>query len=750
MSNKLKRPWSSVGSSVLIGATPRSLSVTDFAAARVSEIQNLTSVLSEASQGNRRAFQTLPKHMRRRTMSHNPRRMPVRLREIARRELEKDPNLKAKVEKQENRNRKIRRKVKNSMQVYARRAKKNKWLETHIWHAKRMHMINIWDHRIANFPNDKGIRATHRAAEICSLYDASYYACISLYGEIRKLGDMFRIITPFDAEDITCTQIGNREKSVHIFRPFLYPFGALGPVRYHWRPNNTNVSNNCLFVWIHPAALQETLDCFSQAIDALNLKSFVTVESLEADFCRFELTGSMSQIVIAAALRPKESSPNFNLFQSLRASKSPDDLPSGVIYALNIKDPAVFSPRQPFDANATRAKFDVPAPPAVLELLQSFLADWPANSAETSLWSKEKRQDLIAVAAKRKSRFFNSSKNTASKAMELEDQDDIPLLFIQQPSRLLGSDFSGYSIIVPASWGMAVWLALNFAGARSIGLRDRIQISLEQSSLHFPQYYPDSHAGKWYENFIANQLEAQYNKMPPAKRPNFQVLSIDSPFCADWNGLFPCGELLSCDKMQDAFETSSESEPDSKRVRANVVSDLQKSDLLVSFFVLRDNGILSLFRNPQPNLVSLHELSLLQPSSILLTTREVQLLPLQLSISSNLAYALVPVAIEFQQGVPSDFALLLMPSDTDIKLWAEGGDFVASSWKEKRQVIGYIAAGFYSLHRGRGYGIGFCSLVLLASLIVKSLKSNFFQIRAITRNVTSEHERQCSIHILEP
>ena len=50
-----------------------------------------------------------------------------------------------------------------------------RWLETHIWHAKRFHMASLWGHKIPHFPNDKGWRACYRAATSkCLMWDFSY------------------------------------------------------------------------------------------------------------------------------------------------------------------------------------------------------------------------------------------------------------------------------------------------------------------------------------------------------------------------------------------------------------------------------------------------------------------------------------------------------------------------------------------------------------------------------------------------
>lgn len=59
--------------------------------------------------------------------------------------------------------RRQRRKAKELLEDYNRRKKQNIWLETHIWHAKRMKMVNAWGYRLAEHPSDKGFRAAHRA-----------------------------------------------------------------------------------------------------------------------------------------------------------------------------------------------------------------------------------------------------------------------------------------------------------------------------------------------------------------------------------------------------------------------------------------------------------------------------------------------------------------------------------------------------------------------------------------------------------
>ncbi|KAJ2996734.1 hypothetical protein HDV02_006236 [Globomyces sp. JEL0801] len=64
-----------------------------------------------------------------------------------------------------------------------------KWLETHLWHAKRMKMVEKWGIKL------KGLRFAYRAAKHeCIMHDASYERMIQLRGpesEIVQLMDAF-------------------------------------------------------------------------------------------------------------------------------------------------------------------------------------------------------------------------------------------------------------------------------------------------------------------------------------------------------------------------------------------------------------------------------------------------------------------------------------------------------------------------------------------------------------------------------
>lgn len=84
----------------------------------------------------------------------------------------------------------------------SRRTGNKIWLETHIWHSKRMHMVELWGHRLvrpsstgivthrdqAEKPTAKAFRASYRASvHGALLHDASYHQYLELKGTEEHL-----------------------------------------------------------------------------------------------------------------------------------------------------------------------------------------------------------------------------------------------------------------------------------------------------------------------------------------------------------------------------------------------------------------------------------------------------------------------------------------------------------------------------------------------------------------------------------
>ncbi|NWH29492.1 POP1 protein, partial [Chloropsis hardwickii] len=235
---------------------PKYITVSTFAQARAAEISAMLKAVSQKS-SNSLVFQTLPRHMRRRAMSHNVKRLPRRLQEMARKEAEKAVHQKK--EQSKTKCRKARRRHINLVAEFNRRQRKNIWLETHIWHAKRFHMVKKWGYCLGNSPTEKSYRACYRAmTKHCLLQDLSYYCCLELKGKenelLKQLARICSIDTGLTFQEASCLS-GRFEGSLNLYRADRYPEDMLGPVTFIWKPRDGS-ENRQLWIWVHPALKQ--------------------------------------------------------------------------------------------------------------------------------------------------------------------------------------------------------------------------------------------------------------------------------------------------------------------------------------------------------------------------------------------------------------------------------------------------------------------------------------------------------------
>ena len=201
--------------------------------------------------------------MRRRAVSHNPKRLPRRLRPAHSSQRDKSGGEGRVVKRPSRRH---RRRPKNLIEEYVRRQRPGRplWLETHLWHAKRFHMSDLWGCKIPHFPNDKAWRACYRAASSkCLMWDFSYLKLIELEGNVDLL---LTKLNEFTREDSGGRfQWGPGEGSALLFKE---PGSKrlLGEVSFLWKPRSNMIDSSttgCLWIWCHPGFYQEVIELLS-------------------------------------------------------------------------------------------------------------------------------------------------------------------------------------------------------------------------------------------------------------------------------------------------------------------------------------------------------------------------------------------------------------------------------------------------------------------------------------------------------
>ncbi|XP_052362546.1 LOW QUALITY PROTEIN: ribonucleases P/MRP protein subunit POP1-like [Oncorhynchus keta] len=256
-------------------ALPTHITASAFAKARAAEVNAMLMAVTKTT-GSSHVFGALPKHMRRRAMSHNTKRLPCRLRDMANNMLEKSQKAGQKVKKEQSKSksRKARRRHGNMLLEFNRRQRKNLWLETHIWHAKRFHVVKRWGYCLGDRPTYKCYRACYRAmSSHCLLQDMSYYCCVELQGPGEQLLAALSKLTSKETGPTFAAAMcvsGRRQGSVVVYRAGQYPLQPLGPVTFLWRPTtqgrggqedqgSQGSTHRQLWIWAHPAMKTDLL-----------------------------------------------------------------------------------------------------------------------------------------------------------------------------------------------------------------------------------------------------------------------------------------------------------------------------------------------------------------------------------------------------------------------------------------------------------------------------------------------------------
>lgn len=235
---------------------PSDVHIMKLVSSRASEIAAMTYSIENPEQ-TKLVFQKLPVHMRRRVMSHNAKRLPRRLREAHLNQMTKS----GLPPKSKRPSRRYRRRPRNLLSEYNRRQRTKVWLETHIWHAKRFHMVEKWGYRIASYANDRCFKANYRAvANHCLMQDISYYTCIEINGPEDVLKETLKPhCNPYEltfAAKIYTT--GTREGTLMFFKRNSYPLFPIGYVHFLWKPSRSNLRT--IWIWVHPSFLDDFLN----------------------------------------------------------------------------------------------------------------------------------------------------------------------------------------------------------------------------------------------------------------------------------------------------------------------------------------------------------------------------------------------------------------------------------------------------------------------------------------------------------
>ncbi|KZS93212.1 POP1-domain-containing protein [Sistotremastrum niveocremeum HHB9708] len=676
------------GSNQVNSSLPNSpvIDVEKFAQARSFEINAMkTSLDNTSTSGTHRVWQTLPRHLRRRAASHDARRVPLRLRDKAKAEMH--PLKAGKDEGKSSKRKKKPSKSKPTHRSFLMRQIDKCWLETHIWHAKRMHMKNIWGYRLAESPTEKSFRPSYRAAmRDCIIHDASYFATIELKGPETLLKDLLRHCCDLQGPGPWSLRYsgGSRCAETHIYAPDMYPLGLISPAEIYWRPpppSTEKDTDKSRLIWlrVHPAAFEAVFDavqkCASLVLDQHNGEDQeIEVADLRGQINAFELIGPKSSQIIKGALIPTEgnNSAEFTKFwDSLNNLQSSGSVPRGMIIGLECHDPRLSFP--PTKARPTK-QADV-------------FGTFPSSSlSQSDIWSEERRGCLVKPRYKKaeldKRREANVTPGTRLRPLRQDDR--IPIMLVQKSIGTADSSMHGWTLLIPKGWSMPFFTSLTHTGSRVGGLRERLYQSFESGVRHFPSDYPSTSAYLSYvqeQAAIAEDLEA---RRPIAKRPPKVIPRERSKETVAWRAIqhIPYSDetLLAADRNSEASNPSKTS------------------------WLLRGSELISLLNtlgdSPEPEAALQDRITDIRKSYGVVSE---SITPLRLD------EALVTVRVSMSgRGVPVDLCeIYSIPKGALEQAQAAQEESPDEESTEPRQIVpenlmGYVTSGSYCLSQGHG------------------------------------------------
>ncbi|KXN88226.1 Ribonucleases P/MRP protein subunit POP1 [Leucoagaricus sp. SymC.cos] len=747
---------------------PSAIDVEKFAEARAFEIDAMEKAMETASGAStQRAWQVLPRHLRRRAASHDVRRVPGRLRKKAKAEM--DPTRKKLV------SRKLpkagRNKITTKTDSFLKRQRDKTWLETHIWHAKRMKMENMWGYRLVLHPTEKCFRPSHRASVQGSiLHDASYFATLEMKGPQLVLVAILEFVCDVQSPSPGAIRfvLGSRVLNTHLYGCGAYPFGLLGPATVMWRPIITQTKTDTnrprtLWLRIHPLIFNDVTRELQKATSDILARPRSSTEEIEVEITdlrgqvnAFEIMGPKSSQVLKGALTAASSGDeraDFTKFwSSLSAVQTPGSIPRNTVIGFTAIDP----------------RLNFPSKNAPIKYKEETPQIFPSTElARSDLWEQDVRKTLSKPRFKKKDLDERRSKSLVpGTALTPTRQDNrIPLLLIRRTIDTPGAEsqaIHGYTLFLPAGWSMPFWSSLTYTGTRVGGQRERQTQAFEAGTAYFPRDFPFSSAHEEWAAERENSERDTWLRKPPAKRVNYGKLGVKSPWRADWDVILGQKEAQRDDPMdvgEDGTQAQDVDVDDHDIPDASMRMDVDEPD--VKPWLLRGleitRIIAGLGSNPGPSLMT--EVDTLRQKR--------SLPPLGSAINSVelLKCALVNVkVIMFKEGVPEDLAMIYRVSDEEVTKWEHLMAGKASSVSllqlankrpSQEDIIGYVTTGHYSLSRGEGFALG--AIPLTRFLELQDQQRRLYPNQTVdrltlfvkVRNINGQQCRAAHLKILE-
>ena len=535
------------------------IKIEDFAESRKKEIFKFQEILNN-KYSTKSGHQLLPKHMRRRQMSHNPFRIPRknRLSNLT-------VNVKSKCHKH-------KRKLKNLKQSYIRRATKQNWLENHLWLAKRFVMKKFLDYYTIPYKRrDKGYKACYKYWEYESIIsDISYYdyfivTCENIRNFLNEIKEKHIILNINFEKEFKCYEFDIYDKGnligpvkIWFYKKFVFIMnisfiskdikdllGSFKGIDFKF----THYIN--AFIISGKKSLEKIFNIFKSCendnfkyANLINKNKFIDYfEKCEDGYMEvFKLNQPTSQfrmneLIFRNCLNEQNNSinENDNINTSYMKSNSfiedflkifidHSKIPTDELLSSTDKSLIEF---QNFTERTTfmhRKKVD-------LKSLN--------NKISQSIKNKKNKDNKIELIQTKKD--YPKDKKIDLKSKDMTSNSKIQTYFCLIKKNIYykeGNDIKYkelYIILFQRGFCSDLFRRFVYLNTKAIGMKDLERYMTQYNQINFPKDYPGTIIYKKYIIDKTKRILSKYFKKPPSKRVNYQHILNPSPFYPSWN-----------------------------------------------------------------------------------------------------------------------------------------------------------------------------------------------------------------------
>lgn len=736
------------------------LNVPLFLEARAFEIKSFElSQLRSKSAASNRAFQSLPRTLRRRAASHNVKRIPKRLRSKALREMKSSTNG-IPPKKEHLRGRKLYRlRMSKKLLKWASRIKLLKsapeavvydksvnirgkikalnkqiqelsstnttptvrynncvgsydntginvlapkprgnikyhkrqtlfvWLPTHVWHAKRFHIISQYGFKIPLSPTQKCFKAMNRCFNHGSvIFDASYNGTMILqFSREDTLIKFLLETTRYTLKIPTKIRAGSK-----LYNDWVFSDGKkIGMGLLYVSPEHFRV-----MIRVFPSLYESLFSCVLKRV--IEIDPEASVQDCRYSLGSIEITGPTALNTLSKVLHVHDDASDSKvIWSNLAQSNDRDAIPVGTTFCFDFKDPRFW--KQPLSVPAI-------SHPQLGNNVEDMLIYINGNGKALVLADSANR--LLSPKGRTDSYLNqNSIKSIGQKFSKIDPNSrcvpDLSLLRV--PILVTKISKSTWTVILPWYWVLPLWIKLSRTRDTKVGgMRQSRQANFMRGEPSFPIDFPYLPDGYDYGVELAKENELKFRKIPAhhanCDRPDFALPRIFSPFGCDWRTLRDVVFL----RMSDCFDAN----------KSPSFASFEKSALErdVRTYHDRTNWIIASRSTPvyTSSAARTIPIELFNPESE--SHRCVASGTLRMHDSKERftrKLCVIPVSIQLvQQGTLKDGARIYASNSANAV-----PNFVA----HPLDIIGFVTSGALNLNLGRASGIGAVSATIRKS-----------------------------------